>query len=188
MNIETLVEDSVRNEILFPFVDEASENSLYVELGVFVGGNLVRIADRIVQKNKNIRVVGVDNWQFSNISSESMDFAKINAGDDFKSICRNNLDKNNFNFVELLNSNSNDAVSHFDDASIDCLFIDALHSSKEYHLNELELWMPKIKNGGIIAGHDWPSPGIQDAVKEFFNDKDIFVCSSNGAYRIRIMK
>lgn len=185
-NIETLVEDSVREEILYPFIDNAKDNSLYVELGVFIGGNLTLVADRIKKQKKEIRVIGIDNWEFQNngLSPESMRAAGINYSDDFESICRNNLDKNGFGFVELLCGNTNKLAESFDDESIDCIFIDALHSSKEYHINELSLWVPKVKTGGIVCGHDWPSMGIQSAVKEFFNGKDIFVCSSNGGYRV----
>jgi hypothetical protein len=41
----------------------------------------------------------------------------------------------------------------FNNSSIDLLFIDAGHTYNEVY-QDIELWLPKVKKGGIICGHD----------------------------------
>lgn len=65
---------------------------------------------------------------------------------------------------------SNTAVNKVEDFSLDFVFIDAQHdydSVKE----DIELWYPKVKPGGLFAGHDYNKTkfsGVVQAVDEFF--------------------
>ncbi len=56
------------------------------------------------------------------------------------------------------------------DDSLDFLYIDANH---EYPgvCEDIQLWVPKVKIGGIIAGHDFSvyHPGAVAAVSEYFD-------------------
>jgi hypothetical protein len=56
------------------------------------------------------------------------------------------------------------------DESLDCLYIDCCH---EYGCvkNDLAAWYPKVKKGGIVAGHDVKNPmyGVERAVYKFTN-------------------
>lgn len=69
---------------------------------------------------------------------------------------------------------STERVSDFPDDYFDWIYIDTDHSYKTT-CEELKLYAPKIKNGGIIAGHDfikgnWLSGlryGVMEAVYEF---------------------
>jgi predicted O-methyltransferase YrrM len=66
---------------------------------------------------------------------------------------------------------SHEAAEHFDDASLDLVFIDADHS-QEAVARDLLAWVPKVKPGGVIAGHDYGShshPGVKVAVDGFFH-------------------
>lgn len=59
---------------------------------------------------------------------------------------------------------------HVPDESLDCLYIDCCH---EYGCvkNDLAAWFPKLKKGGICAGHDIANKdyGVERAVFEFTN-------------------
>lgn len=179
-DINTLVEEECRTEVFYPWIDACNELSIYVELGTFVGGNLARVADR--GRNKPIRFVGIDNYEFLNISGKAQKENDLQDHMDFELVCRNNLDSVNLKNVELIKSETNIAANLFDDQSIDCLFIDATHTVHDYHMNEFKIWVPKVKDGGIICGHDWPTQHIQSAVKEYFKGYDIKITSTNGAY------
>lgn len=48
---------------------------------------------------------------------------------------------------------SEDAVLLFEDYSLDFVYIDGNHSEKHFK-QDVALWMPKIRRGGILAGHD----------------------------------
>lgn len=54
------------------------------------------------------------------------------------------------------------------DLSLDIVYIDADHSYEGVK-KDLESWFPKVKIGGVIAGHDYINPayGVLQAVNEF---------------------
>ena len=49
---------------------------------------------------------------------------------------------------------SKQAAESFTDASLDFVYIDANHSY-EACKEDIELWWPKVKTGGVMAGHDY---------------------------------
>jgi hypothetical protein len=52
------------------------------------------------------------------------------------------------------------------DESLDFVYIDGIHSHAEV-MSDLCCFFPKIRNGGLIAGHDWNKYGVKKAVREF---------------------
>ena len=69
-----------------------------------------------------------------------------------------------------------EASKRYADASLDFCFIDANH---EYGAvaADIDAWRPKVKPGGIIAGHDyceWPGFGVIQAVTERFQRVEIW--------------
>ena len=65
---------------------------------------------------------------------------------------------------------SADAAGHIDDGTLDLVFIDALHT-REAVAEDIRLWLPKVRPGGWIGGHDYGHPrfpGVAEAVDEAF--------------------
>ena len=61
-----------------------------------------------------------------------------------------------------------DVAKDFEDRSLDVVFIDANHDYIEVK-KDIEAWLPKVKFGGIISGHDYPGwDGVVRAVNEAF--------------------
>jgi predicted O-methyltransferase YrrM len=72
--------------------------------------------------------------------------------------------------VSFLQGWSDACAKEFDDRSLDLVFVDADHS-EEWVLRDLSAWLPKVRRGGIIAGHDYGSrhhPGVKLAVDRTF--------------------
>ena len=70
---------------------------------------------------------------------------------------------------------SDDAAAMFADNSIDFLYIDGDHRY-EFVKQDLQNYVPKVKSGGILSGHDYGFgglPGVTRAVDEFFKEKPI---------------
>jgi hypothetical protein len=68
--------------------------------------------------------------------------------------------------VKFLEMDSSDAAKEVADDSLDFVFLDS-YLSHAQACNDLEEWFPKVKSGGIFAGHDWTEPQIASAVNEF---------------------
>jgi len=68
----------------------------------------------------------------------------------------------------LYEMDSNLACDKFQDASLDFIFIDT-YMDYDQALNDLNVWIPKVKEGGIVAGHDWNCNDIKKAVSVYRN-------------------
>ncbi len=66
---------------------------------------------------------------------------------------------------------SRKAIKEVKDGSLDFIFIDADHSYKEC-LWDIIHWIPKVRPGGLVSGHDFQSifPGVKKAVREVFGN------------------
>jgi len=75
--------------------------------------------------------------------------------------------------VRYMKEMSETAVSKFEDESLDFVFIDGNHQY-EWVKKDIEMWVPKVKPGGLIAGHDYCQKpygiGVHRAVNEYFGD------------------
>jgi predicted O-methyltransferase YrrM len=96
------------------------------------------------------RVFAIDHWLGSEGSALS-DFAK---GHDVYSIFRRNMLVLGLrDVVHPLVMDSQTASQIFADGILDLVFIDADHRY-EYIKKDISLWLPKLKGGGILCGHD----------------------------------
>ncbi len=76
--------------------------------------------------------------------------------------------------VTILRMTSTEAIHHTP-SDFDLVFIDGDHEYTQVK-EDIHSWLPKVKPGGILAGHDYdPSipifDGVKRAVDEIFNDK-----------------
>ena len=66
----------------------------------------------------------------------------------------------------------NAASKKVKDKSLDFIFIDS-YCSFEQAKNDIKVWYPKVKDGGIFAGHDWNMPLVRLAVTKFRENENI---------------
>lgn len=81
--------------------------------------------------------------------------------------------------VEFIRDDSVKAAERFEDASLDFVYLDANHK-EEFVYNDAQAWWPKLRPGGILAGHDWEGhhPDVKKAITRF--------CLDNGVKEITI--
>jgi hypothetical protein len=67
------------------------------------------------------------------------------------------------------------ASQHYDDESLDFVFLDADHAYESVAA-DIEAWHPKVRVGGILAGHDFTHefPGVIRAVCERFRIVEVW--------------
>ena len=68
---------------------------------------------------------------------------------------------------------SYNVVNNFKDNDYDFIYIDGSHTYESVK-RDLELYLPKLKKGGIIGGHDYSQiwPGVIEAVNEVVGNPD----------------
>ncbi len=89
--------------------------------------------------------------------------------------------------LELLEMDSVEAANILKDGILDLAFIDADHSYESV-VGDIIAWLPKVRSGGILCGHDYwqshPHPlphvdGVKRAVDERFGDNVQIVCDTS---------
>lgn len=88
------------------------------------------------------------------------DWDPVKGWERFNRICRPYSDR-----LTILRGDSVDMASHVVDGSLDIVFIDADHRY-EGVLRDLAAWTPKLKEGGVLCGHDIHLPGVIRALTE----------------------
>lgn len=70
--------------------------------------------------------------------------------------------------VTILKSPSLEAYKRFPNEYFDFVYIDAVHSYEAVK-QDIAAWLPKVKIGGVLSGHDYFKvfPGVIQAVDEF---------------------
>jgi predicted O-methyltransferase YrrM len=134
----------------------------FVEVGVNYGQSACFMGVEIINQNKNIKLNLVDSWD-ENFAAGMYD-SFLNSIQPVKNVLQDRL-----NIIRDLSVN---ASKKFKNESLDFIFIDACHDY-ECVIEDLNAWYPKLKKGGIIAGHDYYDghAGVEKAVNEFFYSK-----------------
>ena len=132
------------------------------EIGVCLG-----VTTELIMKNVNIKhLYAVDSyptyidWNGLPITTERQERIKAHAYNRLSSL-------NNIQFVY---EDSSKFAENIHDESLDFIFIDADHSY-EGALRDFKQFWPKVRNGGIFAGHDLNIPTVNKAIREFFGEK-----------------
>ena len=79
--------------------------------------------------------------------------------------------------VTILNKSSEDASKEVEDGSLDFVYIDGGHSYDAVK-KDMKTWLPKLKKGGYLCGHDFGNPCTPDvarAVKDFSSENSLQV-------------
>lgn len=79
----------------------------------------------------------------------------------------------------IIKGYSHSVVHQFTNKSLDFVYLDADHSYEGVKL-DLSVWYPKIRTGGVLAGHDYLNGelpegvfGVKKAVDEFIKKHDL---------------
>ena len=135
--------------------------AVFVEVGTWKGMSTAYLGVEISNSKKNIRVYAVDTFEGSDEPAHKEDPSIINNTlyDEF---CKNIEPVNDI--IIPIRKASVVASEDFDDSSLDFVFIDGGHTYEDVYA-DICAWLPKIKSGGWIAGHDYgSSAGVRTAV------------------------
>jgi len=151
-------------------IEKAVDGDIFVELGAYEGRSTCYMIDAIKASNKNIILYTVDNWLLKGIREENgqENGHTLDKDDDeiYKKFC-DNLGEERIKNLKILRMDSIEASKLFLDNSLKMVFLDTNHDY-DHVLNEINHWYPKIKNQGIICGHDIHHEGVYKAVMEKF--------------------
>jgi len=137
--------------------------SAFVEVGSWRGRSSVYMGVEIINSGKEICFICVDTWD----GSEENQGHELLENDGLFLEFMKNIEPVE-QVVGVFRGTSLEASEQFEDGSLDFVFIDASHDYDNVKA-DINAWYPKVKEGGVISGHDYPDwSGVKMAVDEFF--------------------
>jgi lipopolysaccharide biosynthesis glycosyltransferase len=144
-------------------------------IGVEVGTYKGQTADSILKLCPNTKIHLIDVWDNSHYRNKQdrLYHAKKDEWNTAKEHAYKVKEKYNGR-CHIHEQLSLVAVDNFEDQGIDWVFIDAEHSYESCK-EDINAWLPKIKKGGWIGGHDYHPrwQGVMNAVREKFGVRNI---------------
>ncbi len=165
-HIEMMDYNKVRTSFLKMLELYKDKEVIAAEIGVFEGVN----AKYMCMFCDKIKLFLVDGWDNVTIYTggpvQNIDYCRI-----LRSVTQINLfayqDK-----VFFMDKDSAEAVKEFEDEFFDYVYIDGDHLYESVK-TDLNLWLPKVKKGGIFGGHDVIMPDISRALDELIKEHNI---------------
>jgi hypothetical protein len=157
--------DAVRN---------VPDNAVMVEVGVLKGKSFSHLMTEIHNSGKNIRAYAVDD--FKTLMGWKWD-------ENVREAFTLNLAPHGGKYQTIIDSSTN-AAAMFSYNIVDFLFLDASHDYESVK-KDIEAWLPKMKPGSVMAGHDYTDDweGLKKAVHEVFGDR---VQVLNDCWRVQL--
>ena len=125
-------------------------------------------------------VYAIDPWDTSRAPNADIELEMAPASE---AKCRERLAK--YDNVTIIKGFAEERVEDFKDESLDAVYIDGAHDQKSV-IQDIDLWLPKIKDGGVMCGHDWKCPYVSRAVKRKFGP--IWQDYKDGSWAVNILK
>lgn len=123
-----------------------------VEIGVFQGKTSAKLLGRT-----DLMLFMVDNWRGFSADGKVIADDKQQETNLKTAIESTEFAKDRRN---IMRTESSEAAKKIDENSMDFVFIDADHSY-EAVLDDIRHWMPKLKIGGLLCGHDYANHEIE---------------------------
>lgn len=149
-------------------VNQAKDGYHFVEIGAWKGKSSAYMAVEIANSNKQIKFDCIDTWEGDSSITSSFDEPLLNIPDALYNHFLENINPVK-EFVNPIRSTSADASKLYKDGSLNCVFIDGAHDYQSV-CSDINIWLPKIKAGGILSGHDYVHPPVQEALKDVLTD------------------
>jgi predicted O-methyltransferase YrrM len=159
-------------------LESAPQKATFVEVGCFLGKSLCYLGEAIRKSNKDITLIGVDTCTGSPTTSIALGLAAHLGGTFAGLLHRNVLACGLGGSVRLILAESVAAAALFAPASLDFVFIDGDHSHAAV-LADIAAWLPRIRPGGLLAGHDYRMTsqphlaGVTEAVEARWPGEDL---------------
>ena len=164
-------------------VGSAALSKLFAELkfnkGVEVGVDRGYFSEVLCKDNPNLHLYGVDPWMYGTFPEGNPYRMTQRYFDGCYEEAVKRLAQYN---CTIIKRTSMDALSEFEDNSLDFVYIDANHS-EPFISQDITEWYKKLKVGGILSGHDYIQPArrgrkdfvcnVIDATQRFTKEKNI---------------
>lgn len=178
--------------LLYAELAAAIHQGKLAEVGVHQGLSMSYILQAC--RNNGNRIYAVDIWKMRSDFADSVipgpgfeianfawergvDLDSTGTMRDISGVFKSNIKELGYeDLVECMQMPSVAASKQFTEHFFDLVFIDAGHTFEQVRA-DIKAWLPKVKDGGILAGHDYRVdwPGVIEAVHEAFGTRSVII-------------
>lgn len=152
--------DKIMNDlIMFDFqhfyqriAKELPNNARLAEVGIANGDSVIYLAQELKNLGKDFKIYAIDNMGYGGFFQ-------------MKTIYENIIKSGLGDYIEVMPYPSLDCAKMFNDGFLDFVYIDSSHTYKETKQEVIE-WYNKVKDEGILAGHDFNADEVNRAVSQ----------------------
>jgi len=164
---------SNKNKRYWWLISMVTENDFRV--GAEIGCANGATTGRLLRYCRKLKLIAVDKWEKVDACPEAGEMGgglgceswdPVNGFKRFHSQTHANRDR-----LTVLRGDSSEMAKEVKDGSLDFVFIDADHRYPAV-LKDMAAWVPKLKTGGILCGHDIHLLGVRRAVEEKLRQYD----------------
>ena len=147
-------------------INRAEDGAKFVEIGVWKGGSTAYMGVEIYNSGKKIEYDAIDTFE------GSKEHGVVNGL--YEEALNNLKPIIDLKIVNVIKSHSLEAVDKYEDESLDFCFVDGSHEYEDVK-KDILAYLPKVKKGGILAGHDYDKiwDGVIRAVDEILGQVEI---------------
>lgn len=165
-------------------VARAADGDEFVEVGAYKGRSAIYLASLIRDSGKRVALTAVDTWggSLGDPSRRAAEELRARGSSLYATFLDNVAACGVAAYLTPLRMPSLEAAPRFEDRSLSLVYIDADHGYESVRA-DIAAWLPKVRPGGVIAGHDFNMPGVHRAVREAFGDRAAWVGVSSWVVR-----
>jgi cephalosporin hydroxylase len=152
------------------------DGDVVAEVGVWLGRSIIYLAQECQRLGKKVKLIAVDNFKGEKDQPEHEEAVAAAGGSIYK-IFEQNIDRCDVaDMITTYVGDSAEEAVEVEDGSLAFCWIDAAHDYESVK-RDIAAWLPKVKQGGTIAGHDAEWEGVYKAVYEAFTDAVVIMGS-----------
>jgi hypothetical protein len=144
-------------------VNGARSGAHFVEVGCYLGRSTIIMAKMIAASGKSISFHAVDHFKGHGAEPDELGVADSHDGSLRPLFERNLASYGVSDRVGIIEGDSAESADLFDNGTCDFVFIDADHTCEAVS-RDIRAWAPKIRPGGVLAGHDYCMESVRTAV------------------------
>ncbi|KKK91163.1 hypothetical protein LCGC14_2715710 [marine sediment metagenome] len=138
----------------YDWISEREDFKKFVEVGVWKGQGVVHLANALIDRGRDdFEIIAVDLfedlWKYKDYEKKYEGYKVKDIHKMFEYNTRPVKD-----YITKVKGYSDKVADKYEDESIDFVFIDADHEQEQVRADILA-WLPKVRKGGIISGHDY---------------------------------
>lgn len=136
-------------------LDRSPSGSKFLEIGGWFGRSSCYLAERIKASGKEIQLYTIDVWNHPGHEWMGHRETIARRGGSMLSAFRSYMQEAGVShIVTPIQGNSHQQHENYAEDTFDFIYIDGDHTFDGVKL-DITLWWPKLKPGGIMAGHDY---------------------------------